>query len=69
MRWLVAGIYGPLVGLVWVEAGVATALLVLGCILFLIAALRVDLMGEWISGWAEWFARRRRSLPTSTSHH
>ena len=70
MRWLILAIYGPLVALVWIEAGVANALLILGCILFLVTVLRVDIMSEWIGDWAGWFARRRRpAASSSTSSH
>lgn len=69
MRWLIGAIYGPLIVLVWIGGGVASALLVLACILFLITALRVDIMSEWIQGWAGWFASRRRSASHPTSSH
>jgi hypothetical protein len=69
MRWLIGAIYGPLIALVWIEAGVANALLVLGCILFLIMVLRVDVMSEWIQGWAGWFTGRRHTASNPTSSH
>ncbi|HEY8113005.1 MAG TPA: hypothetical protein VII16_09070 [Actinomycetes bacterium] len=69
MRWLIGAIYGPLIALVWIEAGVANALFMLAGILFLVMALRVDVMGEWIQGWAGWFASRRRTASNPTSSH
>ncbi|HEV8526559.1 MAG TPA: hypothetical protein VGS60_03265 [Actinomycetes bacterium] len=69
MRWLIGAIYGPLVALVWIEAGVANALLILACILFLVIVLRVDVMSEWIQGWPSWFAGRRRTASNPTSSH
>ena len=69
MRWLIGAIYGPLIALVWIEAGVANALFMLAGILFLITALRVDVMSEWIQGWAGWFAGRRHTASNPTSSH
>jgi hypothetical protein len=69
MRWLIGAIYGPLIALVWIEAGVANALLMLAGILFLVMVLRVDVMSEWIQGWAGWFASRRRTASNPTSRH
>ena len=69
MRWLIGAIYGPLIALVWIEAGVANALLMLAGILFLVMVLRVDVMSEWIQGWAGWFADRRRTAANPTSSH
>jgi hypothetical protein len=69
MRWLIGAIYGPLVALVWIEAGVANALLILAAILFLVTTLRVDIMSEWIQGWPGWLASRRHTTSSSTSSH
>jgi hypothetical protein len=69
MRWLAGLIYGGMVAFVWINAGVPTALLLLACALFLTATMRVDLMGEWASGWAEWIAQRRTRPPVSPSSH
>ena len=66
MRWLVA-IYGPVVALVWIGAGVVNALFVLAAIVFLVLVLRVDIMGEWIEGQAERSARRRFNASSPTS--
>jgi hypothetical protein len=66
MRWLIA-IYGPVVALVWIGAGVVNALLVLGAIVFLVLVLRVDIMSEWIEGQADRSARRRFNASSSTS--
>jgi len=67
MRWLIGAIYGPLVTLIWIEAGVANALLILAAILFLMMTLRIDVVSEWIQGWPEWLASRRRTTSRSTS--
>jgi hypothetical protein len=66
MRWLIA-IYGPVVALIWIGAGVVNALLVLAAIVFLVLVLRVDIMSEWIQGWPEWLTSRRRTTFRSTS--
>jgi len=66
MRWLIA-IYGPVVALVWIGAGVVNALLVLGAIVFLVLVLRVDIMSEWIEAQADRSARRRFNSSSSPS--
>ena len=66
MRWLIA-IYGPVVALVWIGAGIVDALLVLGAIVFLVLVLRVDIMSEWIEEQADRSARRRFNRSSSTS--
>jgi hypothetical protein len=67
MRWFAGSIYAGMVAFVWINGGVSIALLVLACVLFLTATMRVDLMGEWASGWAEWIARRRRTRPPAST--
>jgi hypothetical protein len=69
MRWLIGAIYGPLVALVWIEAGVSNALLILGCILFLVITLRVDIVSEWIQGWPGRLTGRQRTTSNPTSSH
>ena len=67
MRWVLGAIYGPVIALVWIGAGVANAFLVLAAIVFFILVLRVDIMGEWIEEQSDRLARRRSNPSSSTS--